>query len=177
MSCVYFQLQKKMSMIHQEVQSLRHRLDARKYDTGDDDRRLMTRMEGLKEQFRELLVEMRKRKAAESELAMSFCDEDSAVRIVACVCEYVRVCVPYGLLPKHKRHRDTITQCSNSYASYFHFFIWFLHLFALTFRFLSTSGKKRKVFQLSTNYWKYFFSCHFQNITYTSYFMFYIYPN
>ncbi|WAR08010.1 hypothetical protein MAR_017968 [Mya arenaria] len=70
-------LQKKMSLIHQEIQNVRHKMDARKYETSDDDRRLMTRIETLKEQFRELLVEMRKRKAAESELAITFSEEDS----------------------------------------------------------------------------------------------------
>jgi len=118
MSCVYFQLQKKMSMIHQEVQSLRHRLDARKYDTGDDDRRLMTRMEGLKEQFRELLVEMRKRKAAESELAMSFCDEDSAVRSVT-YCALGRVYITRELVCVRIRAwvHKCVRACLRAYVS------------------------------------------------------------
>ncbi|XP_053397752.1 uncharacterized protein LOC123553022 [Mercenaria mercenaria] len=71
------QLQKKMSMIHQELQNLKHKLDAKRSDHCEEDHKLMKKIENLKEQFREMLVEMRKRKAAESELAMSFNEDDS----------------------------------------------------------------------------------------------------
>ncbi|KAL4232938.1 hypothetical protein ACF0H5_007626 [Mactra antiquata] len=70
------QLQKKMSLIHQELQNLKHKLDAKRYDHSDEDHKLMKKIENLKEQFREMLVEMRKRKAAETELAMSFAEDD-----------------------------------------------------------------------------------------------------
>lgn len=71
------QLQKKMSLIHQELQNLKHKLDARRSEQAEDDHKLMKKIENLKEQFREMLVEMRKRKAAESELAITFSEEDS----------------------------------------------------------------------------------------------------
>ncbi|XP_060587009.1 uncharacterized protein LOC132742580 [Ruditapes philippinarum] len=71
------QLQKKMSMIHQELQNLKHKLDAKRSDHSEEDHKLMKKIENLKEQFREMLVEMRKRKAAESELAISFNEDDS----------------------------------------------------------------------------------------------------
>lgn len=70
-----------MSLIHQELQNLKHKLDARRSEQLDDDHKLMKKIENLKEQFREMLVEMRKRKAAESELAMTFSEEDSTVSI------------------------------------------------------------------------------------------------
>lgn len=73
------QLQKKMVMIHQELQNLKHKMDSRKHEQLDEDHKLLRRIEQLKEQFRELLVEMRKRKAAESELAMTFSEDDSTV--------------------------------------------------------------------------------------------------
>lgn len=68
-------------MIHQELQNLKHKLDSRKYEQLDEDHKLLKRIEHLKEQFRELLVEMRKRKAAESELAITFSEDDSAVSV------------------------------------------------------------------------------------------------
>jgi len=70
-----------MMMIHQELQNLKHKMDSRKHEALDEDHKLLRRIEHLKEQFRELLVEMRKRKAAESELAMMFSEEDSTVYI------------------------------------------------------------------------------------------------
>lgn len=72
------ELQKKMMMIHQELQNLKHKLDAKKYEETDEDHRLMQKIENLKEQFREMLVEMRKRKQAESELAIAVSEDDSA---------------------------------------------------------------------------------------------------
>lgn len=70
-----------MMMIHQELQNMKHKMDARKHEQLDEDHKLVKRIEHLKEQFRELLVEMRKRKAAESELAMTFSEDDSTVCI------------------------------------------------------------------------------------------------
>lgn len=72
------QLQKKMSMVHQELQNTKHQLDARRYEQTDEDHKLIKKIEYLKEQFRELLVELRKRKAAMSELAVVFSEDDSA---------------------------------------------------------------------------------------------------
>ena len=71
-----------MSLIHQELQNLKHKLDAKRSEHNEEDHKLMKKIENLKEQFREMLVEMRKRKAAESELAITFNEDDSTVSLV-----------------------------------------------------------------------------------------------
>ena len=68
-----------MSLIHQELQNLKHQLDAGKYRSGEHDLKIMKKIENLKEQFREYLVEMRKRKAAQTEMAIAMSEDDSTV--------------------------------------------------------------------------------------------------
>ena len=68
-----------MSLIHQELQNLKHQLDAGKYRSGEHDLKIMKKIENLKEQFRECLVEMRKRKAAQTEMAIAMSEDDSTV--------------------------------------------------------------------------------------------------
>ena len=52
-----------MSMIHQELQNLKHQLDAVNYRNGEHELKIIKKIENLKEKFQEYLVEMRKRKA------------------------------------------------------------------------------------------------------------------
>ena len=73
------QIQVKMSMIHQELQNLKHQLDSGKHRGSEHDLKLMKKIENLKEQFREYLVEVRKRKAAQTETAMFLSEDDSTV--------------------------------------------------------------------------------------------------
>ena len=68
-----------MSMIHQELQNLKHQLDSGKHRGSEHDLKLMKKIENLKEQFREYLVEVRKRKAAQTETAMFLSEDDSTV--------------------------------------------------------------------------------------------------
>lgn len=64
-------------MIQQEVHDLKIQLEAEgRHKFSDGETKLMKKIEGLKEQFRELVVEMRQRKAAESENAMILSDDD-----------------------------------------------------------------------------------------------------
>ena len=70
-----------MSLIHQELQNLKHQLDSGKYRNDGHDLKILKKIENLKEQFREYLVEMRKRKAAQTEMAISLSEDDSTVRL------------------------------------------------------------------------------------------------
>ena len=76
---MHFQIQVKMSMIHQELQNLKHQLDAGRHRNSEHDLKIMKKIENLKEQFREYLVEVRQRKAAQTETGLFFSEDDSTV--------------------------------------------------------------------------------------------------
>ncbi|XP_033739702.1 LOW QUALITY PROTEIN: uncharacterized protein LOC117327001 [Pecten maximus] len=72
------QIQIRMTIIQQEIQELKVQLDLDgRYSSSET--KLRRKIENLKEQFRELLVEMRQRKAAEEENAMILTDEDPEI--------------------------------------------------------------------------------------------------
>ena len=70
-----------MMAIHQEIQNLKHKLDGTKFGEAEASLKIMKKIEAMKEQFRELLVEVRQRKAAEAELAITISEDDSTVGI------------------------------------------------------------------------------------------------
>jgi rRNA-processing protein FCF1 len=68
----------KMACIQQEIQDLKVQLDVEgRQKHSSKDQKTMKRIEALKEQFRELLVESRQRKAAESENAMILTEDEN----------------------------------------------------------------------------------------------------
>ncbi|XP_021364593.1 uncharacterized protein LOC110457585 isoform X1 [Mizuhopecten yessoensis] len=72
------QIQIKMTIIQQEIQELKMQLDLDGRHTSSETK-LRRKIETLKEQFREMMVEMRQRKAAEEENAMILTDEDPEI--------------------------------------------------------------------------------------------------
>ncbi|XP_069102232.1 uncharacterized protein [Argopecten irradians] len=72
------QIQIRMTIIQQEIQELKIQLDLDGRHSSSETK-LRRKIENLKEQFRELLVEMRQRKAAEEENAMILTDEDPEI--------------------------------------------------------------------------------------------------
>ncbi|KAL5010311.1 hypothetical protein ScPMuIL_012616 [Solemya velum] len=71
------QIQVKMALVQQELHLLKIQLDTEKPGKhAGADTKLMKKIEQLKEQFRELLVDMRKKKASETENAMILSDEE-----------------------------------------------------------------------------------------------------
>ena len=76
-----------MSLIHNLLQNLKHQLGAVKCRNGEQDLKIM-KIENLQEQFREYLVEMGKRKAAQTKMAMALPKDDSTV---SCNCFIVSI--------------------------------------------------------------------------------------
>ena len=68
-----------MSLIQQEIHDLKVHLDLEK---ANKEVKFMKKIDTLKEQFRELLVEMRQRKAAEVESAVILSSDDDLVSTV-----------------------------------------------------------------------------------------------
>ena len=68
----------KMAVIQQEIQDLKGQLDSDgRQRHFSKDQKIVKKIENLKEHFRELLVECRQRKAAESENAMILTEDDN----------------------------------------------------------------------------------------------------
>ena len=73
----------KMAVIQQEIQDLKVQLDVEgRQKHSSKDQKTMKKIESLKEQFRELLVESRQRKAAESESAMILTEDDNVSTVI-----------------------------------------------------------------------------------------------
>ncbi|KAL3882486.1 hypothetical protein ACJMK2_028823 [Sinanodonta woodiana] len=71
-------IQLKMALIQEELLDLKVQLECSGYKKNmDSDVKLITKIETLKEQFRELLVELRRRKAAELESAVLVSEEEN----------------------------------------------------------------------------------------------------
>lgn len=68
----------KMAVVHQEIQDLKVQLEGEgRQKHSSKDQKIIKRIEALKEQYREILVEIRQRKAAESENAMILTEDDN----------------------------------------------------------------------------------------------------
>ncbi|KAK3098379.1 hypothetical protein FSP39_018961 [Pinctada imbricata] len=67
------QIQRRMCLIQQEIHDMKVQLDLEKHGK---ETKIMRKIDMLKEQFRELLVEMRQRKAAEAESAVILSSDD-----------------------------------------------------------------------------------------------------
>ena len=76
-----FKIHHKMSLIQQELQDLKIQLEAEgkhKHIAGET--KIIRKIDFLKEQFRELLVESRQRRAAEQENAMILSEDDPVIQ-------------------------------------------------------------------------------------------------
>ena len=69
---VFFQLQQKMAEVQQQLQDLKCRLDTDNHQQfSEEEQALVDKVEQLKEEFRELLAELRRKRAAQGSSILS----------------------------------------------------------------------------------------------------------
>ena len=76
--CFSFQIQARMHIVQQELQDLKSRLDtsaAERYN--EDQQALVTKVESLKDEFKDLIVELRRKKSTQGATSMT---DDVSVR-------------------------------------------------------------------------------------------------